>query len=462
MKKQLFFFVLFVLLVGCALLTSCMVGTPGETTPPTTVTPVFEGAEVPYDGNAHSIAVTGLPAGSTVRYSVNGGAYVTEVSLTDAGVYTVVANITLPAGYVPVTDMIATLTINKCPMPEAYKGYFVDGTVTYTGDYLVPTPATELPAGVTYRVEGTPLLNTGDTGKFVIVYTYADAAMNGNYENRLEDVDLTVTKADVDMSGVTFTDKTVPLRQATSQTIELTGTLPSFLNVSYEGGGMERGEYPVTATFSFKNPADANNYNLPAPMTATLTIGAGEFDLSVYNFADRTLPYTGSDNKPVFAAVEGLAITVTMKKDGAAVDEAIEPGEYEVTVSFTVTDATLYVEPDDKTFILTVDEKPLIKLELIDLSGITFTWKYSDPFAADGTEKTVTLSDETLAALAEIGVTVEEYENNVKTAAGDYVAVVYLGCDNEHKFAPGDSVRSLIWAIVLSEDESWSEIVSPK
>ena len=477
MKKQLMLFVLFVLLVGCALLASCTPGTPSETTAPTTtaptttaapvttapttVTPVFTDVTVDYDGTAKSIAVTGLPEGATVYYSVNGGAYATEVALTDSGVYTVYATVHLPAGYVSsVTNLTATLTINKLALPAEYAALFADAEVPYTGEFLQPTPVAALPAGVTYSVVGAPIKNAGATATYAILFDFGDPAMNKNCENRLDGVDLTVTKGDVDMSGVSFDDKTVPFLQGTPQTIEAMG-VPSFLRVTYTGGGMERGEYEITATFSFANAADAANYNLPAPMTATLTIGAGEFDLSTYDFNDRERPYTGVDETPKFAEVEGLAFTVTLKKDGVSVPTAIEPGEYEVTVSFTVTDPTLYVKPEDKTFTLTILDKPLIELEIVDLSGITFVWTYTEPFTFDGTEKTVTLSAETVAALAEIGVTVKEYENNVKTAVGDYVAVVQLACDNEHKFAPGDSVRSLVFTIMLAEDDNWSDIVSP-
>ena len=495
MKKQLFLFVLFVFLVGCVLLTACG-GTPSTTTPPTTtapsttapvttapvatapvttpppvttappvttVTPVFEGEEVTYNGSAHSIAVTGLPTGSTVLYSVNGGSYVSEVSLTDAGEYSVYAYVTVPAGYTPVGLLSATLKINKAPMPEEYKGYFEDSTVAYTGEFQKPVPAATLPAGVSFRVEGAAAIrNAGDTAKYTIVYTYADATMNKNYENRLEDVDLTVTKGDVDMSGVSFDDATLPYTAA-FQTLKLTGELPSFLNVSYEGGGVERGEHTITATFTFKTAGDADNYNLPAPMTATLTIGAGEFDLSSYDFDDRTKPWTGSDNKPVFAQVEGLTINVTLKKNGEPVDVAIEPGEYEVTVSFVV-DPSLYIKPEDRTFTLTVEDKPLIELEVVDLSGVNFVWTYTEAFDVDGTEKTVVLSDETLEALAALGVTVKRYEDNVKVATGDYTATVYLACDANSKFNPGDDVRTLAWSIKRAEGDSWTNgtIINPK
>ncbi|MBO7293620.1 MAG: hypothetical protein J6V07_06780, partial [Clostridia bacterium] len=226
MKKQLLRFMLFVLLVGCVLLTACASDEIVD------VTPTFEGKEVTYNGSAHSIAVAGLPEGSSVLYSVNGGADASSVSLTDAGVYTVVAKITVPEGYAQVANMTATLKINKAPVPEEYKSCFADSTVAYTGEFVSPVPQKALPTGATYRVEGNSICNAGDTAKYAILFTYADTAMNANYENRLEDIDLTIKKADVDMSGISFVDATVPFDDEL-HSIRLTGTLPSFLKVSY-------------------------------------------------------------------------------------------------------------------------------------------------------------------------------------------------------------------------------------
>ena len=77
-----------------------------------------------YTGTSQTVAVSGVPSGTVVKYSVNGAAAVDAVSVTDAGTYTVVASFTMPAGYAPVADMTAMLTISKAAMP----------TLTFEGD----------------------------------------------------------------------------------------------------------------------------------------------------------------------------------------------------------------------------------------------------------------------------------------------------------------------------------------
>ncbi len=96
----------------------------------------------------------------------------------------------------------------------------------------------------------------------------------------------TITKADYDMSDVTFEDVIVDY-DGQAHSITIAGTLPNGVTVAYEGNGMKAvGKYTVTATFK----GDAQNYNPIDPMTATLTI------LSVGNLVTR-LEYTSPGSK---------------------------------------------------------------------------------------------------------------------------------------------------------------------
>ena len=148
MKLKHAIFVCLVIALAALLLTACNPNTPEDTTAPTTtaptttvppvtttepsavvtttvppvtttvptpivVTPTFTGLTAEYDGEEKTVAVGGLPAGATVSYSINGGATVSSVAVSDAGTYTVVAYITLPVSYVPVDPMTATITITK-------------------------------------------------------------------------------------------------------------------------------------------------------------------------------------------------------------------------------------------------------------------------------------------------------------------------------------------------------------
>jgi hypothetical protein len=75
-----------------------------------------------------------------------------------------------------------------------------------------------------------------------------------------------------DMSGVTFVDKTVAY-DGQPHKIEIGGTLPAGVTVSYTGNGQtDIGEHQIIAEFSVANPA---THNVPSNMVAILTIEAG-------------------------------------------------------------------------------------------------------------------------------------------------------------------------------------------
>ena len=364
MKKKLFLLSVVFLFAVCLVLTSCDAfgGTDTVTTAPTTTaaptaTCTFANVDTVYDGTAKTIAVAGLPEGATVTYSVNGGEAVNAVAVTEAGVYTVVANVALPAGYAPQAPLTATLTIAKADykLPEGV-AYFADAEVAYNGQWHTLTPVVALPEGVSYGIVGAPVSAAGSVGVYTVNFGFDDPALAANYNPpaSIEGIKLSVVKGDVDMSGVSLDDLTVPF-DGKPHTLALTGTLSSILNCDITGGGTRKGTYTVTATFSFKKDADAANYNLPAPLTATLTIGAGEFNLAGLDFTDRTIPYSGRDQYPTMNKA-GLTINIEVKKAGAVVDEIRLPGVYTVNVTFEVENPDEFLVPDPKSFTITVEK----------------------------------------------------------------------------------------------------------
>ncbi|MCL2688421.1 MAG: MBG domain-containing protein [Chitinispirillia bacterium] len=89
--------------------------------------------------------------------------------------------------------------------------------------------------------------------------------------NIMENIDVTVTvgKASYNMAGITFADRSVAYNAA-EHNILIGGNLPSGVSVSYTGNGQANaGEYQITAVFTV---ADSATHNIPASMTATLTI----------------------------------------------------------------------------------------------------------------------------------------------------------------------------------------------
>lgn len=381
MKKKLFLLSIVFLFAVCLALSSCngsgsgssTTTAPAVTTAPVTTAPVttapvttlptasytFADVDTVYDGTAKTIAVTGLPEGSTVLYSVNGGEAVGAVAVTDAGTYTVVANVTLPAGYAPLAPLTATLTVAKADYQlPAGVVYFENSEIAYNGQWHMPQPANALPEGVSYSAVGAPVMTAGSVGSYTITFGFSDPALAANYNApaALSGITLTVVKGEIDLSGVSLDDVNIPYDGAYHAHPGLTGDLPSILRVDIFGGGKNKGEYTVTASFSFVDEADAANYNLPADMTATLTIGAGAYDLSGFNFSDRTVAYSGRNQYPDFAMADGLTFTVVVTKDGEVVSEVKLPGVYDVAVSFEVADENEYLTPEPVSFRITVEK----------------------------------------------------------------------------------------------------------
>ncbi|MBE6528771.1 MAG: hypothetical protein E7Z64_06415 [Thermoplasmata archaeon] len=85
---------------------------------------------------------------------------------------------------------------------------------------------------------------------------------------------LTIEKADYDMSGVSFHNATKKYNRL-PQHLEISGTLPTGadgiqVTVSYSGSAITARDGPRTITAVFAT--ESENYNVPAPMTAVLTI----------------------------------------------------------------------------------------------------------------------------------------------------------------------------------------------
>ena len=219
----------------------------------------FDDKTVVYNGAAQSIVVSGtLPAGVTVTYSGEG---------TTVGEYTVTATFKGDeVNYNAIAPMTATLTITKATY-DMSGIKFEDKTVVYNGAAQSIVVSGTLPAGVTamYSGEGT------NVGEYTVTATFTGDAVN---YNAIADMTATLTigKATYDMSGITFADKTV-VENGEAQSIEIEGTLPAGVSVTYEGNGQTAaGVYTVTAKFASEN----ENYNVPAAMTATLTLNVSE------------------------------------------------------------------------------------------------------------------------------------------------------------------------------------------
>lgn len=128
----------------------------------------FADATVVYDGQPHSLQVTGLPDGATVTYDGNGQV--------NAGVYTVTAIVTLPDGQ-PQT-LTATLTITKATY-DISGITFADETVTYDGQAHSLAISGSLPQGatVTYTDNGQTAVGTYTVIATITIPNYYDITL---------------------------------------------------------------------------------------------------------------------------------------------------------------------------------------------------------------------------------------------------------------------------------------------
>jgi len=222
------------------------------------------------------------------------------------------ANVTLPAGYAWNTP--------STPLAVANSGQTFAATFTEpSGNYLPATgtirvdvakasigdftpedlhavygdvlSGVELPEGWEWDAAGsTPV---GDAGEREHKASLADFDPDNYEDGNWVGVNfkIIVAKANINISGVTFANKTV-FRDGNPHSILIGGTLPNGVSVEYDGNEQtEAGAHIVTAMFKLTEALEANHIVVPATMTATLTINNPNSVLS----PDRKPPVSNPD-----------------------------------------------------------------------------------------------------------------------------------------------------------------------
>ncbi len=198
---------------------------------------VFEDQSFDYDGQSHSIYVSGVPAGASVTYTNN--------DKTSVGVYAVTARIN-GSNYLTLTKTAAMTIVGK----QITGVTFEDKTFEYDGESHSIYVSGELPAGVT--------VNYTNNGKIDAGTYQVTARLTGEGYNPLElKANLIITSVELDNPGY-FYDKCV-LYDGQNHSIEVTSN-PSYTTVSYrclnKSGAntfKEPGQYDVEATVKLNN-----------------------------------------------------------------------------------------------------------------------------------------------------------------------------------------------------------------
>ena len=347
----------------------------------------FTGAEYTYDGKEKSLAIVGtLPNGVTVSYTGN--------NQTNAGEYPVTATFSKNANYNDLSDMQATLKINKATY-DMSGVVFKDKSVNYTGE-AYSIEATNLPEGVSAIYDGN---NQTQAGEYTITAHFTGD--RANY-NAIPDMTAKLIISASDLTGISFHDGEFTY-DGTKKSIFITGTLPEGVEVDYTNNEqINANSYTVTATFTCTN---GNYTNLPE-LTATLLINKATYDMTGVVFKDKSVNYTG----------EVYSLEATNLPNGVTVDyennNQTQAGEYTVTAIF---------KGDSQNYNAIPNMTATLKINASDLTGISFN---DGEFTYDGTKKSIYITGE----LPE-GVTVD-YTNNEQINANSYTVTATFTCTN--------------------------------
>ncbi len=300
----------------------------------------------------------------SVEYKVAGAednTYVTAAP-TACGTYTVRITFAGDENYLaadPVEPITIVIEKKKLSIPTGDDIWDYTGPKTYDGSTFtigVVSALSELQnVYIHYDITGNTASTRGTYSAVISLYALSDdvvltdllgnpidtTSVNGKnvYTHTLS---WTINKADVDMSGITFTAPTNPVYTGESYLVEASG-VPAYLTPSYVitrngtvvDAVLDAGEYSITVTYVLNN----SNYNdIPAGAetdTITFTVGKMVVDPADFTFTGTSAVYDGS---PKFVEVENLPafLNVTFAYGSQSVGAVDEVGTYTVVATFSV------------------------------------------------------------------------------------------------------------------------------
>lgn len=235
---------------------------------------IFESKTVSYDGQPHTIFATNVPDGIKVDYFNNTG--------TDVGTYNAIARFTSKDGRIIYKEKYATLTVTddgKNSEVDFSKLSMDNVTAKYDGSRhsVKLKDASLIPYGFVARYSNNDQINAGKyVARCDIVNRKTNAIHYSLYSN------IIISKAEYDMTGVTFPSQTFPYVQGRTYTIEVQGDLPKGVSVTYQNNTARTAGSITTATANFHS--SDSNYEDPKPMQATLTISTDQTCVITVNY----------------------------------------------------------------------------------------------------------------------------------------------------------------------------------
>ncbi|MFA6696044.1 MAG: YDG domain-containing protein, partial [Sphaerochaeta sp.] len=367
----------------------------------------FTGSSTTYDGNAHSLQISGtLPSGVTVHYAGNGKVNVGEYSVTADFI---VDNV----NYEAIPDKHALLTITKATYDMSAIS-FIDSSTIYDGNVHSLQISGTLPSGVSVHYTGNGKTNAGE---YSVTASFTGDSVN--YEAIADRyATLTINKATYDMSNISLIASSTTY-DGNPHSLQISGTLPSGVAVQYFGNGkINAGEHSVVAIFT----GDGVNYNTIAYKYAKLTINKATYDMSAVTFSGGSTTYDGEAHS-LFVS-NNLPSGVAVVYSGNAKTNA---GDYSVTASF-IGDSANYEAIADKHAMLTINKATY------DMSTISFN---NALVTYDGSNHSLLVSGTLPSGVVAV------YTGNGKTNTGDYSVTASFRGDGVNYEAIADMYATL-------------------
>lgn len=290
---------------------------------------------------------------------------------------------------------------------------FDDVTAVYNGQYVTAEVFKNYPEGTeVYYLNGNSFRDAG-------TYSVTAIVSRRNYVTQELTANVTIEKAEYDMSGVTFKDCVFDYDGKT-HTAEISGKLPDGVSVVYPDNNNKKvnaGSYTVTARFVSSNV----NYKAIPDKTATMVINRKKYAAKDLAFEGSTVTYDGKEHSLKAENVpQGVNVTYSVEKQGNSGGEPVEgdafanAGTYVYTAGFKSQDPN-YDDIPSMTATLVIKEAKY------DTSKITLE---SEEVDYDGKPHKIGLTEDS-EALPDGAEKQEWYEKN---------GVIVLANDDE--FAP--------------------------
>lgn len=367
-----------------------------------------------YDGETHSVQLTGVPRELGIRYSGNEGR--------SAGNYTARASFVNPDthNFCTPEDMLLEWKIDRKSLDMSEVRWDYDGAFTYDGKRH-GVELTGLPEGVYAEYEHAAAYDAG---------VYNAHALLKYDEDNLEAVtpancQWRITKSRIDISDVTWGYEEPFEYDGNEHSIYLVN-IPDGVEAEYSGNThVEAGKYAAGATLV---PNDSNNYEVPEINGCTWSINKAALRVADLSWTDCSdFVYDGGTKSVEIINDLGDALNVEYTGNSAKA-----AGRYYAKAVFSAVDSDNYRAPEPEGYSWT------IRKATFDMSGAH--WDYSGAFVYDGSVK-----DVRIAGLPE-GVTVE-YTNTSASEAGQYAAVARFSVNDPDNYEDNIPDMMLDWSI---------------